>query len=246
MSYNYSSPSPNQPRFNQGNLFASPNSKPPAGYRGPGAPQRNPRPQAGGPAMGVRYALFYVGIIWLVHILNTFVFGGALNYFGIHPLDVSSIWTIFTSPLLHGGFDHLISNTVPGAVFSFFIGSTGRRTWWEVTLISIVIGGIGTWFLGGVGTNHVGASGVIYGWLSYLVWRGLFNRSFKQAALGIVLGFLYAGFIWGVLPNDAGVSWQGHFFGGVGGVVAGMLITSDDPPRPRRQKRLPGNASAPF
>ena len=87
---------------------------------------------------------------------------------------------------------------------------------------------------------------MIYGWLSYLVWRGLFNRSFKQAALGIVLGFLYAGFIWGVLPNDAGVSWQGHFFGGVGGVVAGMLITSDDPPRPRRQKRLPGNASAPF
>lgn len=183
---------------------------------------------------GLSFAAAYVVLIWAVHIVNDMVFGGALVAFGVHPRDVSSLWAIFTAPLLHGGYAHLMSNTVPGAIFSFLIGVTGPRTWWEVTGIVVLCAGMGMWLFGGVGTTHVGASGVVYGWLSYLVLRGLFNRSLRQILLGVILGSAYSYLIWGVLPAE-GVSWQGHFFGALGGIVAAMVITSDDP-QPRGKK----------
>ena len=106
----------------------------------------------------------------------------------------------------------------------------------------MLIAGVGTWLLGGPGTSHIGASGMVYGWLSYLIVRGIFNRSLTQFLVGLGLGFAYSGLIWGVLPIYEGVSWQGHLFGAIGGIVAGMVITSDDPikkvtPTPRAGMR---------
>ncbi|AHI23490.1 rhomboid family protein [Corynebacterium vitaeruminis DSM 20294] len=190
---------------------------------------------------GIGLAFGYVATIWMVHIINFGVFGGALNAFGVHPLDLASLWHIFTSPLLHGSWAHLWANTVPGAIFCFLIGLSGARVFWEVTAISCVLGGLGTWFFGGVGTTHIGASGLIYGWLAYLIIRGIFNRSLVQVVLGVVLAFVYGGLVWGVFPVEAGVSWQGHLFGAIGGIVSGAVITSDDPPAlkaRREQKRL--------
>lgn len=180
--------------------------------------------------LGFTYAIGYVAVIWVVHLVNVFVFGGGLTHFGIYPLDPSALPHIFTSPILHVNFEHLISNTVPGAIFAFLIGFSGHRVFWEVTAFVVLIGGIGVWFLGGVGTNHVGASMLVYGWLGYLLVRGFFNRDAGQIGIAVMLGLTYSGFIWGVLPTQAGVSWQAHLFGGLGGVAAGMLITSDDPP----------------
>ncbi|WP_018016509.1 rhomboid family intramembrane serine protease [Corynebacterium capitovis] len=182
-------------------------------------------------ASGFRAAFGFLAVIWIVFIVNAVFFGGTLNYLGIHPLDVTSGWHILTSPLLHANIDHISSNSVPGAIFCFLIGYSGRRVFWEVTVIALLIGGLGVWLFGGVGTNHIGASGLIYGWLAYLVVRGVFNRSGRQILLGIVLGFFYSGLIWGVLPGTPGVSWQAHLFGAIGGILAGMLITSDDPPK---------------
>ncbi|WIM70491.1 rhomboid family intramembrane serine protease [Corynebacterium suedekumii] len=188
---------------------------------------------------GLSFAALYVIVIWAVHLINGLLFGGVLIFFGIHPLDLSSIWHIFTSPLLHADFGHLISNTVPGAVFSFLIGMSGKRVWWEVLAFVVIVGGLGTWLLGGVGTNHIGASGLVYGWLGYLLVRGIFNRSLPQILVGVVLGVFYSGLVWGVLPGTPGVSWQAHLFGALGGILAGMLITSDDPPalKARRERK---------
>ena len=147
----------------------------------------------------------------------------------IRPLDFNGIWGIVTAPLLHANFEHLMSNSVPGAIFCFLIGLSGRKAWWEVTLITTLVAGLGTWFIGGPGTSHIGASSLVYGWLAYLIVRGIFNRSLIQTILGIVLGFAYSGLVWGVLPVYEGVSWQGHLFGAIGGILAGMTITSDDP-----------------
>jgi len=188
---------------------------------------------------GLSFAALYVIVIWAVHLINGLLFCGVLIFFGIHPLDLSSIWHIFTSPLLHADFGHLISNTVPGAVFSFLIGMSGKRVWWEVLAFVVIVGGLGTWLLGGVGTNHIGASGLVYGWLGYLLVRGIFNRSLPQILVGVVLGVFYSGLVWGVLPGTPGVSWQAHLFGALGGILAGMLITSDDPPalKARRERK---------
>ncbi|MDU0479801.1 rhomboid family intramembrane serine protease [Staphylococcus chromogenes] len=217
-------------------------------WQQPGFPPQAslPAQQPSGPsskarsATALRYSIGFLVIIWAVHIVNMLL-RGALVAFGVQPLDLSSIWHIFTSPLIHGSISHIMSNSVPGAIFVFLVALSGRKAFWEVTLIAGLIGGIGTWFFGGVGTSHVGASGLIYGWLAYLIVRGVFNRSFSQFALGIVLAFAYGGLIYGVLPNEAGVSWQGHLFGGIGGLVAGAVITSDDPPalvEKRRQRQI--------
>ncbi|VEH06556.1 rhomboid family protein [Corynebacterium kutscheri] len=179
---------------------------------------------------GFAFAFGYLFVIWIIQIINVVIFDYALHYFGIHPLDISSLWHIFTSPLIHGDFSHLIANSVPGAIFCFLIGLSGKRVFWEVTLITAVVGGLGTWLFGGIGTNHIGASGLIYGWLAYLVVRGIFNRSYSQVGLGVVLAFIYGGLVWGVLPGDPGISWQAHLFGALGGLGAGAFITSDDPP----------------
>lgn len=186
---------------------------------------------------GIRFAAGYVLVIWAVHLINVLAFGGYLVFFGINPLDVSSVWHILTSPLLHANIEHLVSNTVPGAIFSFLIGMSRARVWWEVTAFVVVVGGVGVWFFGGVGTNHIGASGLVYGWLAYLLVRGVFNRHFLQLVLGVILGIAYAGLVIGLLPGVPGVSWQAHLFGAVGGVAAGMFITSDDPPALRAKRR---------
>lgn len=178
---------------------------------------------------GLMFASGYVIVIWVVHLINVLVFRGNLVFFGVNPLDLSAVWHIFTAPLLHANFEHLISNTIPGAVFSFLIGMSRARVWWEVTLIVVLIDGIGVWLLGGIGTNHIGASGLVYGWLAYLLVRGFFNRNMLQLVVGIGLGIAYSGLVWGLLPGVPGVSWQAHLFGAVGGVAAGMFITSDDP-----------------
>ena len=178
---------------------------------------------------GLKLAGGFLATIWIVFILEL-VFPW-LQAFGIHPLDVSSLPLIFTSPLLHANLEHIISNSIPGAIFAYLVGYSGKRVFWEVTTFVVIIGGLGTWLLGGVGTNHIGASGLVYGWLAYLIVRGFFNRSISQIITGLILGFFYSGLIFGLLPGTEGVSWQAHLFGAIGGIVASMVITSDDPPQ---------------
>ena len=177
----------------------------------------------------VRLTLGWVIAIWVVFLANM-LSGGYLNSFGIHPLDPASLPAILSSPFLHAGFGHITGNTTVGVVAAFLIGLSGRRTFFEVTAICMVIGGLGTWLLGGVGTNHIGASGLVYGWMSYLMVRGFYNRSLGQILVGVILVFSFSGMIYGFLPQ-AGLSWQGHLFGAIGGVVAGATIRSDDPVR---------------
>lgn len=209
------SPYGNSPYGNpyQGGLATPPNRQPVA-----------TKPAGGGIGGGIHYAVLYVVAIWAVHIVNVVVYGGLLSNFGIHPLDPSALWGIFTAPLLHASWDHLISNTVPGAIFAFFIGMSGSRVFWQVTAFVVIIGGLGTWLIGGVGTNHIGASGMVYGWLVYLLVRGIFNKSFWQIIIGFLLGVAYSGLIWGVLPGTPGVSWQAHLCGSIGGFIAAVNV----------------------
>ncbi len=93
---------------------------------------------------GISLAVGFLVVEWLVQIINFLIFGGALSNYGIRPLDFNGIWGIFTAPLLHANFEHLIGNSVPGAIFCFLIGLSGRKAWWEVTIITVLVAGIGT------------------------------------------------------------------------------------------------------
>jgi membrane associated rhomboid family serine protease len=157
---------------------------------------------------------------------------------GIRPWSLDGLDGILWAPLLHGGWDHLIANTLPFLILGFLAMAGGIRQWVVVTAIIWILGGAAVWLTGGgPGTSHIGASGVIFGWLGFLLARGVFARSGRQIALAAVLLFFWGGLLWGVLPTQSDVSWQAHLFGALAGVLAARVVAR---PAPRAPRPLPG------
>jgi membrane associated rhomboid family serine protease len=152
---------------------------------------------------------------------------------GIRPLTLDGLDGVLWSPLLHDDFAHLIANTVPFLVFGFLAMAGGIRQFLLVTATIWVLGGLGVWLTGGSG-YHIGASGVIFGWLVFLLTRGFFARSGLQILLAVGLFFVWGGILFGVLPGQPGVSWQAHLFGALAGLLAARLAVRADrrPVRP--------------
>ncbi|OLT43660.1 rhomboid family intramembrane serine protease [Saccharomonospora sp. CUA-673] len=147
---------------------------------------------------------------------------------GIVARQLSGLDGIAWAPLLHGGWGHLLANTVPVLIFSFLAMARGIGPWIAVTATIWLVGGIGVWLTAPPGYVTIGASGLAFGWLAYLLVRGLFNRSAAQLAVAVVLFFVWGGMLWGVLPGQPGISWQGHLFGALGGVLAAWLTAKSD------------------
>ncbi|GAB2756785.1 rhomboid family intramembrane serine protease [Nocardioides pakistanensis] len=179
--------------------------------------------------------IVFVALLYLVELVDT-VIGGRLDTAGVRPRETDGLDGILFAPLLHAGWDHLVGNTVPLLVFGFLILLAGVGRWLAVTAVVWVVGGVGVWFTGGEQTLHLGASVLAFGWLVYLLVRGLFSRSASQIALGFILLFLYGGVLWGVLPGQPGVSWQAHLFGAVGGFLAAWWFGVRDRDRIRRRE----------
>ncbi|MGY0605930.1 rhomboid family intramembrane serine protease [Corynebacterium amycolatum] len=195
---------------------------------GPVQTRRNnqivPQDRDGGLGAAISTAIGYLVLIWTVFLVNDFIFGGALNNFGVRPRETSTLWGILTAPLLHADYGHIVANSLPGALFAGLIAMSSKRLFWQVTILITVVGGGLTWLVSGVNTVHIGASGLIYGWLAFLVVRGFVNRRVMQIILGVILASMYSGLIWGVLPTQMAVSWQMHLFGGLAGIWAAVMF----------------------
>lgn len=165
-----------------------------------------------------------VAIFWIVFIVNAFVFGGRLNSFGILPQRLIGLRGIVFAPFLHGSFYHLVSNTAPFVVLGWLVMLRGINDFYFVSVISAVVGGLGTWVIGRPYSVHIGASGVIFGYFGYLLFRGYFEKSFIAIAISIVIATTYGGLIWGVLPTRTYISWEGHLFGFIGGIIAAKFL----------------------
>ena len=163
-------------------------------------------------------------IAWCLESVDWFT-GELLNLdrFGISPRDSSTLTGILTCHWLHAGFPHLLSNTPPFIMLGGFVLIGGRAMFWKVTFFVALAGGLTLWILGGKG-NHIGASLVIFGYLGFLLARGVFERSALWIVISLVTLFLYGGMITGVLPGQSGVSWQGHLFGFLAGIGAARLL----------------------
>ena len=151
---------------------------------------------------------------------------GRLDRFGIRPRQVDGLDGIVLSPFLHSGFGHLIANTIPFLVMGAIIAISSGRRFTRVTLIVGLVAGLGTWLTGPTGTIHIGASGLVFGYLLYLITRGVFARSIGYLAIGVAVAAVYGSVLWGVLPQP-GISWQGHLFGALGGIAAASLLHGD-------------------
>ncbi|KAA5837418.1 rhomboid family intramembrane serine protease [Saccharopolyspora hirsuta] len=146
-----------------------------------------------------------------------------LDQNGILPRDVSGLDGILWAPLLHGDWSHLWANTLPFLVLGWLVLAGGLGQFIAVTATVWIVGGLGTWLVGAPGF-HIGMSGVIFGWMVFLLVRGFFQRSVAQILVAVVLFFYWGGMLWGVLPGQPGISWEGHLFGALGGLLAAWLV----------------------
>ena len=168
-------------------------------------------------------------LMWLAEIVDAII-GHRLDQYGIEPRDTDGLVGIPASPFLHSGFDHLVSNTVPFLVMGFVIAFGGALRVAAVTAIVAIVGGLGTWLVAPASTIHIGASGIVFGYGTYLISRGFFDRNVVDIAIGLVVAVVWGGaLLGGLLPQD-GISWQGHLFGAIGGILAGRMLA---PPRER-------------
>ena len=164
-----------------------------------------------------------VGLMWVLEVVDVAA-DHQLDNYGIHPRDVDGLAEIFSAPFLHAGFGHLVSNTVPFLAMGAAIALGGLLRVALVTLIVAVVSGFGTWLIAGSNSVHLGASGVVFGYATYLVSRGIFSRRLSELAVGVVVVAIWGiGLLQGLLPQER-ISWQAHLFGAIGGVVAASVL----------------------
>jgi membrane associated rhomboid family serine protease len=185
----------------------------------PAAPRRTDSPVLRGFALVAGMA----AVMWVVEIADQ-VADGRLDSHGIEPREVDGLDGVVFAPFLHAGWDHLIGNTIPFLLLGFAIALGGLARVATVTVIVALVGGLGTWLVAPANTVHIGASGIVFGYAAYLVARGIYSRSPVQIALGVaVLAVWGTTLLRGLVPED-GISWQGHLFGAIGGVLAARLL----------------------
>jgi membrane associated rhomboid family serine protease len=165
-----------------------------------------------------------LGISWTALGANT-VLAGALNRFGIIPRTERGLWGILFAPFLHGNMAHLAANSVSLLVLGWLtLALAGRRRFWIVSAASALGAGLCAWMLGAPGTVHIGASGVIFGYLGYLMLSGWFARRVMPIVISLGVTALWGGMVFGVLPGQVGISWQAHLGGFIGGVLAARWL----------------------
>lgn len=174
-----------------------------------------------------------IAVLWAEEIVDLFL-GGRLDAFGIRPRELEGLIGIPLAPFLHGGFTHLMANTVPFLVLGWFV--LMRETWhfFAVSAVVIVLGGLGVWIFGQAGSVHVGASGLVFGWLGYLLLGGWFERRMGTIFGSLLVAVLYGSLVFGVLPSQPGISWEGHLFGFLSGVLMAWALSKRGQPTQAR------------
>ena len=175
----------------------------------------------------ILFPLLFVVLIWIVQFCQYF-FNLELSKYGLLPFTTRGLLGIFTAPLIHAGFNHIISNTIPllllGSGIFYFYKEVAYKTFFMVYFIP----GIFVWFLGRE-SYHIGSSGIVYGFVTFLFFSGLIRRDNRSIALALIVTFLYGSLIWGVLPLSKEISWEYHLFGALTGIYAAIVFRKSDP-----------------
>lgn len=176
---------------------------------------------------GLALLVGIVVVMWVVEVVNT-ISGNGLDPDGIVPRSVSHFWGILTSPFIHESFQHLTANTVPLAILGAIIAFRGAGRLALVTAFIIVIGGFGTWLIGPAHESTIGCSGLVFGYASYLLSRGIFDRNIWELLIGAFVGVLFGAALVSSLVPHSGISWQAHLCGGVAGVILAWRLAQVD------------------
>lgn len=178
------------------------------------------------PVLSLFVVAGFVGFLYLVEAFDVAT-GGSLEDDGVRPRDFSQWDNLLWMPLIHGDWSHLTGNAVPLLLLGFLATSGGLKQFFQVTAIIWLASTLGVWVFGSPG-SHIGASGLVFGFLAFLLVRGIFARSWLQLVIAVGVFALYGAALWGVLPGQPGVSWEGHLFGAIGGVLAAWGVSRDN------------------
>ena len=148
-----------------------------------------------------------------------------MNNLGIQPRSLVGLRGILFMPFLHGGFGHVMANTIPFLVLGWLVMLNGLSDFLVISALIIVVSGLGVWLFGAANSVHIGASGLVFGFFGFLVTRAYFDRSLASILLAILVIIFYGGLMIGILPLWLGVSWLAHLFGFAGGVLAAYVIS---------------------
>lgn len=173
--------------------------------------------------------LTFVAILWSIEILNL-VFKHNLNQFALRPREISNWYGIISMHFIHNGFSHLISNTIPLLILGFFVSAVNKLR--QATFLIMLLSGMLVWLFARDGL-HAGASGLVMGYWGYLISNAYFNRSFKNIAIAVMTLLIYSGAVFMLFDFRAGISYEGHIFGFISGVICAWLLTN----RTRKTRR---------
>jgi membrane associated rhomboid family serine protease len=169
----------------------------------------------------------FILLLWVIELTDRFLFGHSLQSHGIRPRSFSQISGILTAPSLHTTWSHLIGNSVSLLILGALILASGWRNLSAVSISAAVIGGVTVWLLGQSGTNHIGASSIVFGYLAFLLASGFYRPSPSTILISLAVLLFYGGSLWGILPTTstraAGISWEGH----LGGAIGGLIVARD-------------------
>lgn len=168
-------------------------------------------------------------IMWMVYFI-TFSLNLDLSRMGILPRDMIGILGIISGPIVHANFSHLLSNTIPLLILGWTILFFYFKVSYKAFVVIYVLTGLFVWLFARE-VYHIGASGIVYGFVSFLFFSGIFRRDNKSIAIALIVTFLYGGIVWGVLPGQKGISWESHLFGGIAGIITAFIFRKIDPPK---------------
>lgn len=167
--------------------------------------------------------VYLLVMMWLFYGIDTFIWD--ISDWGLQPRDLARLPAIFVAPWLHHGLYHLISNSFPFFILGSLVQWQNPRQFWPLTFFIMIVGGIGTWLFGSAGI-HLGVSGVIFGYWSYLITQSYYERTFKSIAIALITIVFYGGMIFSLLDLRSHISWSGHIFGALAGFVAARWFRS--------------------
>jgi len=168
-------------------------------------------------------------ILWIVYFVSLAT-NINLDRMGILPRNLLGVLGIVTGPVVHANISHLLSNTVPLMILGWAIFYFYPKVSYKAFLVVYILTGVFVWLFARQ-VYHIGASGIVYAFVSFLFFSGIFRKDNKSIAIALIITFLYGGIIWGVLPGQKGISWESHLFGGIAGVITAYIFKNVDPPK---------------
>lgn len=179
------------------------------------------------------FPVSFLLLVWIVKIFE-WIFELNLYYLGIFPLEIKGLPGIITAPLIHRDFEHLMANTIPLLVLCWSIFYFYRPLAYRIFLLSYLMTNLWIW-VSAREAWHIGASGLVYAFASFLFFSGVIRNHFRLLAISLVVVFLYGGMFWGIFPILKDISWESHLLGGISGIILSLIYRKEGPQPPKPQ-----------